>query len=160
MKYLNFLNKLMKHDREGMTVVEVLFAISIFSVGMMGINSMYVQGFQIFDISRDNSDVAQILQNRMESIRSSSLSTIQSQTGTTVFTAADLGMTNLHPDTGAPFGWRAFSLTQSVTSIDSGYYQVVLEADWTNRYGADVDMIFTTRVMTGGLNDYFTRTTP
>ena len=157
---LAFILNHIKGDREGLTLVEVLFAISIFSFGMMGINSMYIQGFQIFDVSRDNSEVAQILQNRMESLRSISLNAIESQLGTTVFTAEELGLTNLNPDTDAPFGWREFALTQSITTIDSGYYQVALEANWTNRYGSDVAMVFTTRVMTGGLNDYFTRTTP
>lgn len=146
--------------KAGMTLLEVLFAITIFAAGMIGVNAVYIQGFQIFDVSRDNSDISQILQNRMEALRSISYTQVGNQSGTTVFTATDLGLSNIDQSTGAPNGWGAFSLTQTISTAATGLYSVTLQADWTNRYDDAASMVFTTHIMDGGLNDFFTRTAP
>ncbi len=147
-------------NKLGMTLIEVMFAITLFAFGMLSINLMYMQGFRMFDASRNITQVSQILQNQMESLRSVSLSSIQAQVGTTVYSASDLSLPNIHAKTGAPFGWESFALTQNITTISTDYYDVTLTANWVNRYSIPGQVIFTTQIAKGGLNEYFTRTQP
>jgi len=138
------------------SLVELMVAVLIIVAVVGAVFKLTAQSLFIFERSRDIVRVSQILQYQMETVRSTAVNTLASQVGAGAQTIkVDSSGVPTSGTAAVPHGWEAFTLQQTVETVDTGYYKVTLNASWTDRRGEPRTDQYVTWICDGGLNDFF-----
>lgn len=133
---------------KGITLVEVLIATFILSIGFSSIFAVIQQATKILQEARDRTRASQIIQSEMELIRSYNWADISALPNEAKFTPQAVFDTNYN---------KRFMGVRTITSRGSEQYEVTIEVHWTSLWGKDQSETATTWVTKGGLNDFYYR---
>lgn len=134
--------------RPGFSLVEVMIAVMILGMVFAGVFAGMAQGFVMVENARDKTRASQILQSRMEELRSLAWDDITALPASTPFT-----ITTEFTD---EFADR-YSTLQEISTPKAGMRLIKLTVLWTDQNGIAQKRIYQTYFTEGGLNDYYTR---
>lgn len=143
----------------GLTLLEVVIAMFVLSVLIASIFTVLGRGVDTVESFRDRTRVAQILQNRVETLRAYRWSTFLSEVGerTLFFDPERISITET--PTTPPYGWESFRMEEQIEprSGKPGQFEMTLTAFWTPPGRTEQSEVFVTYFYEEGLNKFYTR---
>jgi uncharacterized protein (TIGR02598 family) len=130
----------------GFTLVEVVVAMSIFTMviagGLVGVS----RGFDLIEDSRHHTRISQILQSEIESMRTLSwneMSSLPASAEIAVETQFDTST------------YDAYTVTRTIITEEADRKRVEVSVAYTNKRGKLVSLKYLTFFTQGGVNDYY-----
>lgn len=129
--------------RRGFTIAEVMVAVTVLALGIVGVITVSQRGLQALDTARHLSAASQLMQSEMERLRLLSWAQLQ--------VLQDSGETDVAL-AGAP---GRFSCRREIRDAKDGMKEITLAATWKGYDGRGHTARLITRYGRTGLNDYF-----
>lgn len=129
--------------RRGFTIAEVMVAVTVLALGIVGVITVSQRGLQALDTARHLSAASQLMQSEMERLRLLSWAQLQ--------VLQDSGETDVAL-AGAP---GRFSCRREIRDAKDGMKEITLVATWKGYDGRGHTARLITRYGRTGLNDYF-----
>lgn len=143
----------------GLTLLEVVIAMSVLSILFASIFTVLGRGVDTVESFRDRTRVAQIMQNRVETLRAYRWATFLSEVGarTLYFDSESVAITET--PTTPPYGWESFRMEERIEprSGKPGQFEMTLTAFWTPPGRTEQSDVFVTYFYEEGLNKFYTR---
>lgn len=143
----------------GMTLIEVMIAMVVFGIAASSLFAMLNHGFRTIENARDVVRVTQTMQHQMENLRATPWTDFLLQVGNSQINVDVNGVPTGSDVEVIPFGWREFSMVQTITLEKTDYYEVEITAAWTDTSGREFSHSFVSWFTENGLNEFFTRST-
>lgn len=136
-------------DTEGFTLIELMVAISIFSLAIAGAWMGLNKGYDLVEASRQYTRASQILQSEMEVLRNYNWNEVDALPASELLTV-DPVYSNGADD--------MYSITRTVSPVNSTLKQVGVTLSYVNRRGRTVVLKYVSFYAQDGVNDYYYRT--
>lgn len=149
----------------GFTIFELSMAVMIMAFSLTTSITVLQAGFRALDTARNTTIASQLLQSVLEDLRmlpwnaSSPASSITSLQGTRNGETGNvtLGSSFTNDDAAATAMVNRFTLTRSITDVNSNVKQIALTAQWTGIDGRAHTLTYTSYYGKNGLHDYLVR---
>lgn len=145
--------------RSGLTLLEVVVAMFVLAVLIASIFTVLGRGVDTVESFRDRTRVAQIMQNRVETLRGYRWSSFSSEVGkrTLFYDPEKVAITEV--PTQPPYGWESFRMEEIIQARSGkpGQFELTLTAFWTPPGRSEQSDVFVTYFYEDGLNKFYTR---
>jgi len=148
-----------KKSKAGLTLVEVMISTFVLAVLLTSVFSVLGVGLNVVENFRDRSRIAQIMQNRVETLRAYRWDVFLETSGekTLYFDSELIRIGNSKVD--PPYGWDSFRMEEVIRARDGkpGQYEMVLTAFWEPSGNTEKSYRMVSYFYEAGLNKYYTR---
>lgn len=126
------------HDHRGMTMIELIGAIAIFTVVSIGVNQMYIRGFSATKEARQELSAARLLANELEAWRIVATKGLRP--------AAAQPLRSLNTEDRLLENLKGTVDVAAVPDVAPGLFELVVRLDWTGPGGRQLHREATTRI--------------